>query len=264
VLTTKKVKSSGEGKGNADADSRIFIRLDCHFTVFVSQTFTLPLYVYTAKKGDSISRMQCYRIRCSPNGTRNDKDAYLLLCPDKPGKKRGATHHGIEVNGAMHDGIVDAMPPHGVPESKLVYVDDGATALVIARLKNQPGYASICEQREDKTWEETGSTVRFKVGALAEVGEQRLLAARKCWKDKQSAMLQRAENRARKEQEREARRAMAQEDKRQQCYDGQRTGHERNRSVRRAKPRHRRTSSSNIITGRKKEGTKGTDAYQRA
>ena len=49
-----------------------------------------------------------------------------------------------------------------------------------ARLKDQPGYASICEQREDKTWEEMGSTVRFEVDALAEVGEQRLLAARKC------------------------------------------------------------------------------------
>ena len=36
------------------------------------------------------------------------------------------------MNGAMHDEIVDAMPPQGVPESKLVYVDDGATALVIA------------------------------------------------------------------------------------------------------------------------------------
>ena len=83
-----------KAKGNADADSRIFIRLDCHFTVFVDQTFAIPLYV---------------------------------------------------------------MPPHGVPESKLVYVDDGATALVIVRLEDQLGYASVCEQREDKTWEETAA-----------------------------------------------------------------------------------------------------------
>ena len=57
--------------------AEFFIRLDCHFTVFVDQTFALPLYV---------------------------------------------------------------MPPHGVPESKLVYVDDGATALVIVRLEDQLGY----------------------------------------------------------------------------------------------------------------------------
>ena len=83
-----------KAKVNADADSRIFIRLDCHFTVFGDQTFALLLYV---------------------------------------------------------------MPPHGVPESKLVYVDDGATALVIVRLEDQLGYASVCEQREDKTWEETAA-----------------------------------------------------------------------------------------------------------
>jgi hypothetical protein len=76
-----------KAEGKADADSRIFLRLDCHFTVFGDQTFALPLYAYTVKEGDSISRMQCYCICCSPSGTRDDKDAYLSSLSGQTGEE---------------------------------------------------------------------------------------------------------------------------------------------------------------------------------
>jgi hypothetical protein len=87
VSTAKKSNQASKAEGKADADSRIFIRLDCHFTVFGDQTFALPLYVCNAKEGDSISHMQCYCIRCSPSGTRDAKDAYLSSLSGKTGEE---------------------------------------------------------------------------------------------------------------------------------------------------------------------------------
>ena len=84
--------------------------------------------------------------------------------------------------------------------------------------------------------------------------------------DKQSAMLQRAENRARKEQEPEG---VQTHGTGGQAVSNVTIGREQgtNKGTGAGGAQSQGTggqASSNITTGREKEGTKGTEAYQRA
>jgi hypothetical protein len=68
-----------------------------HATVFGNGDWVTPLYVYYAKKNDTIEKLQLYRLRCSGSGMH---DAYLILVPhDTSGAE-------VTVQGILHRTIV--------------------------------------------------------------------------------------------------------------------------------------------------------------
>ena len=64
-----------------------------HATVFGNGDWVTPLYVYYAKKNDTIEKLHLYRLRCSGGGMH---DAYLILVP------HDTTGAEVTVQGILH------------------------------------------------------------------------------------------------------------------------------------------------------------------